>query len=78
MMKIRAIVKPNSKKGPLAVEKSDEQGEFFEVFVREPAIEGRANLAVVKILSERFGVAKSRISLKKGEKSKFKIFEIDK
>lgn len=78
MMKIRAIVKPNSKKGPLVAEKSDERGEFFEVFVREPAIEGRANLAVVKILSERFGVAKSRISLKKGEKSKFKIFEIDK
>ena len=53
-------------------------GEFFEIFVREPAVEGKANAGVVKILSEHFGVAKTRISLEKGSKSKFKIFEIKK
>ena len=57
---------------------SDEMGEFFEIFVREPAVEGKANAGVVKILSEHFGVAKTRISLEKGSKSKFKIFEIKK
>ena len=56
----------------------DEIGEFFEIFVREPAVEGKANAGVVKILSEHFGVAKTRISLEKGSKSKFKIFEIKK
>ena len=77
-MKIRAKIKPNSKKGPLVVKNSDEMGEFFEIFVREPAVEGKANAGVVKILSEHFGVAKTRISLEKGSKSKFKIFEIKK
>ena len=77
-MKIRAKIKPNSKKGPLVVKNRDEMGEFFEIFVREPAVEGKANAAVMKILSEHFGVAKTRISLEKGSKSKFKIFEIKK
>ena len=77
-MKIRAKIKPNSKKGPLVVKNNDEMGEFFEIFVREPAVEGKANAGVVKILSEHFGVAKTRISLEKGSKSKFKIFEIKK
>lgn len=77
-MKIRAKIKPNSKKGPLVLKNSDEIGEFFEIFVREPSVEGKANAGVVKILSEHFGVAKTRISLEKGSKSKFKIFKIDK
>lgn len=77
-MKIRAKIKPNSKKGPLVVKNSDEMGEFFEIFVREQAVEGKANAGAVKILSEHFGVAKTRISLEKGSKSKFKIFEIKK
>ena len=77
-MKIRVSVKPNSKKGPLVVEKSDENGKFLEVFVREPAIEGKANLAVREILHQKYGVAKTKITLKSGAKSKFKIFEIQK
>ena len=77
-MKIRAKIKPNSKKGPLVVKSCDETGEFFEIFVREPAVEGKANAAVVKILSGYFGVAKTRISLEKGSRSKFKVFEIEK
>lgn len=77
-MKIRVSVKPNSKKGPLVVEKSDENGKFLEVFVREPAIEGKANLAIREILHQKFSVAKTKITLKNGAKSKFKIFEIEK
>lgn len=77
-MKIRVRVKPNSKKGPLVSKSSDELGEFFEVFVREPAVEGKANDGVRKVLAEYFAVSKSRVNLQKGQKSKFKIFEIDK
>lgn len=76
-MKIRCKIKPNSKKGNLIQKSQDENGEFFEIFIREPAIEGKANLAVIKLLAEEFGVSKSRISLKTGIKSRFKIFEID-
>ena len=76
-MKIRCKIKPNSKKGNLIQKSQDESGEFFEIFIREPAIEGKANLAVIKLLAEEFGVSKSRVSLKTGIKSGFKIFEID-
>lgn len=76
-MKIRCKIKPNSKKGNLIQKSQDESGEFFEIFIREPAIEGKANLAVIKLLAEEFGVSKSRVSLKTGIKSRFKIFEID-
>ena len=76
-MKIRCKIKPNSKKGNLIKRSQDENGEFFEIFVREPAIEGKANLVVIKLLAEEFGVSKSRVSLKTGVKSRFKIFEID-
>ena len=77
-MKIRCKIKPNSKKGNLIQKSQDESGELFEIFVREPAIEGKANLAVIKLLAEEFGVSKSRVSLKTGIKSRFKIFEIEK
>ena len=76
-MKIRCKIKPNSKKGNLIKRSQDENGEFFEIFVREPAIEGKANLAVIELLSKEFGVSKNRVSLKTGIKSRFKIFEID-
>ena len=77
-MKIRCKIRPNSKKGNLIQKSQDESGEFFEIFVREPAIEGKANLAVIELLSKEFGVSKSRVSLKTGTKSRFKIFEIEK
>ena len=76
-MKIRCKIKPNSKKGNLIQKLQDENGEFFEIFVREPAIGGKANLAVIKLLNKEFGVSKSKVSLKTGVKSRFKIFEID-
>lgn len=76
-MKIRAKIKPNSKKGPLVLKKSDDIGDFFEVFVREPAIEGKANLAVINLLSKEFNLPKTKIKLQKGMKSKFKTFEIN-
>lgn len=76
-MKIRCKIKPNSKKGNLIQKSQDETGEFFEIFVRDPAVEGKANLAVVKLLAREFDVSKSRVSLKTGTKSRFKVFEID-
>ena len=75
-MKIRCKIKPNSKKGNLIRKVTDENGDFYEIFVRDPAVEGRANLAVIKLLSEEFSISETKISLKNGAKSRFKIFEI--
>ena len=76
-MKIRCKIKPNSKKGNLIRKATDENGDFYEIFVRDPAVEGKANLAVIKLLAKEFNVSKSRVSLKTGTKSRFKIFEIE-
>ena len=77
-MKIRCKIKPNSKKENLIRKATDENGDFYEIFVRDPAVEGKANLAVIKLLAKEFNVSKSRVSLKTGTKSRFKIFEIKK
>ncbi len=75
-MKIRVKVKPSSKKGPLIIEKTDETGEFLEIFVREPAVDNKANSAVVKLLSDKFNTNKTSVKLLKGSSSKFKTFKI--
>lgn len=72
--KITVKVKPGSKKGPL-VEQAAEGS--FVVYVREPAIEGKANDAAIKLLAKHFNVPKSRIRLTSGQKSKVKLFQIE-
>lgn len=71
-MKIFARVKPNSKEN--RIEKQD--GNNFALWVKPPAKENLANEAVVKLLSEYFDLAKSRIKIIKGLNSKSKIIEI--
>ena len=41
-----------------------------------PALEGKANKAAVEFIAEFFAVAKTRVTLVSGEKSRHKIFEI--
>ena len=72
VMKISVKVKPNAKLEKL--EKIDETN--FSVWVKEKPREGKANHAVIKILANYFGVAKSDVILLKGQTSKQKIFEV--
>lgn len=74
-MNVTVRVKPGSKKGPLVQPALD--GSLL-VYVREPAVEGRANQALVKILAEYFGVAKSQIRILKGHSSRTKIIKLSK
>lgn len=63
---------PRSKKEELIVK--DEN--HFKVYIKEPPIEGKANKAIVEVLSRNLKVPKSSILLKKGKKGKIKVFEI--
>ncbi|MDT8273405.1 MAG: DUF167 domain-containing protein [Desulfomonilia bacterium] len=47
------------------------------VRLRAPAVDGKANTALVKFFSKRFGLAKSRISIIQGEKSRTKIVSLE-
>ena len=48
----------------------------FKVSVNAPAVEGRANRAILRILAEYFGLKLVCIKLISGLKSKKKIFDI--
>lgn len=45
--------------------------------VTAPALEGRANRALCRMLAERLDVAPSRVVLARGERSREKLIEID-
>jgi uncharacterized protein (TIGR00251 family) len=70
-MKIRVKVKPNSR-----TEEVSHEGNGFIVKVKQPFKEGKANQAVVKLLAEHFGVAKSQVRILSGFRSKDKVVEL--
>ncbi|WP_330232914.1 DUF167 domain-containing protein [Nocardia sp. NBC_00508] len=71
---VRATIKPNSRKGPL-VETLDDGS--LQLYVRAPAVEGKANKAAIELLAEYYGVPKSAVRLIAGTTSRFKRFEVD-
>lgn len=73
-MTVDVIVKPNSKKGPQVQPSLD--GSLL-IYVREPAIDGKANQAVVKLLADYYSVSKSQIKIISGLTSRRKRFLID-
>lgn len=71
-MRITAKVKANSK-----IDGVDKTGEgMFHISVKAPAIDGKANKAVIELLSEYFNVPKNRIVIIKGRKSRVKSIDI--
>ena len=73
-MKISVHIKPNSRHREEVVKNNDDT---LTVYVKAPAIEGRANAAAIKLLAKHFKVSPSKVKLVRGATSKYKIFEID-
>ena len=71
-MRISVRVKPNSKED--RVEKLNDAE--YSMRVKAAPKEGKANEAVIKILSGYFDIPKSRISISRGLKGKVKIIDI--
>ena len=71
-MRISVKIKPNSK--IVSIEKTGERE--FSVRVKSPPKEGRANIELIKILSDHFGVPKKRVAIIRGEGSRIKIIDI--
>ncbi len=66
-------LKPGSRKGPLVEVGSD--GELT-IYVREPAVDGKANNAVIRLLAAHLQLPKSRVELVSGATSRLKRFRI--
>jgi len=73
-MKISVHIKPNSRHREEVVKNDDDT---LTVYIKAPAIEGRANAAAIKLLAKHFEVTPSKVKLVRGATSKYKIFEID-
>ncbi len=71
-MKLSVKVIPNSKQA--AVEKVGEN--TYTARVNAPAKEGKANEAVIELLSDHFDIPKSRITILKGHTGRNKIILI--
>lgn len=72
-MIVSVVVKPSSKQGPyiqLGIDGS------LLVCVQEPALEGKANKAVIDQLAKHYNVKKSAVKLIKGSNIKYKQFSI--
>jgi uncharacterized protein (TIGR00251 family) len=70
-LKIRVNVKPNSK-----TEEVSQEGGNFTIRVKEPAKEGKANQAVIKLLARHFGVCQSQVRILSGLTSRNKLIEV--
>jgi uncharacterized protein (TIGR00251 family) len=68
---IRVI--PKAKQNKVVVEE-----DRLKVYLTAPAIEGRANEALIKILADHLKVRKSEIRIIRGEKSRDKLIQIGK
>jgi uncharacterized protein YggU (UPF0235/DUF167 family) len=66
-------VKPGSRKGPL-VEVGDDGA--LTLYVRERAVDGKANEAVAKLLATHLSVPPSRLELVSGAASRVKRFRV--
>lgn len=72
-MKVFVKVKPKAKENKVEKAVGDN---CFNVWVKEPPIEGRANEAVCKVMAEYFGVPLAKVKIISGKTSRQKIIEI--
>ncbi len=73
MITVTVHVKPGSTKGPLVVELGERE---VTVFLRERAVDGNANVGLVRVLAEYFDVPKSDVSIVRGHASRTKVVSI--
>ncbi|WPM31584.1 DUF167 domain-containing protein [Hydrogenobacter sp. T-2] len=71
-MILRVRAKPKSK---VEWVKEVEEG-IYEVAVKEPPEDGRANERIIELLAKHFGVSKSKVQLLRGSTSRLKVFEV--
>jgi hypothetical protein len=70
-MKIQVKVIANSSQ-----EKIEKTSEGLKIHLKEKAVKGKANKALIEMLAEHFGKKKSEVNIIKGQTSNKKIIEI--
>ena len=71
-------VKPGSRKGPLVVDDSDSiEDSRLTVYLRERAVDGKANAALLGVLANHYGVPRSHVHVIRGHASRLKRVRIE-
>lgn len=71
-MVIQIKVKTNSKEQKIYL-----VDDIYNIYVKSPAKEGKANMEVIDMIAEYFNVKKGEVNIKRGLKGKKKIIEIN-
>jgi len=71
-MKVEVKVIPGAQKNYI---KGD--GELLRIYLTSPAVDGRANKALIEFLANHFNVRKSQIEIVQGLRSRNKIIRIN-
>ncbi len=71
-MKINIKIIPNAKKNKIM-----QEADAMKVYVTAPAVDGKANKALIELMADHFDIAKSSVKIIKGEKSRNKVLEIN-
>ncbi len=69
IIQVKAI--PNAKKNVIK-----QDGAVLKIFLNAPAVDGKANKALVELLADHFDVKKNQIAIIKGLKSRHKTINI--
>ena len=72
-MTIEVRVQPRAKKNAI----SAQTGGAWKLHVTAPALEGKANEACIEFIARGLGIARSRVRLVRGEKSRNKVFDLE-
>ena len=71
-MELKIYLQPGAKKSEIC----GRHGDFIKIKVQSPPVDGKANEALVDFLSKKLAISKSLISIKSGQKSRFKTVVI--
>jgi len=71
-MQLDIKVIPGAKRNAIKAE-----GVPVKVYLTAPAVEGKANKALVDFLSDHYKITKSNISIRKGLKTRYKTINIE-
>ncbi len=70
-MEIEVKVIPNAKRNIISPE-----GQRYKIHLNAPAVDGKANEALIRFLAEHYQVRKNQIEITKGLKSRHKVIII--
>lgn len=71
-MKIDVKVIPGAKRNAMKIESVP-----VKVYLTAPAVDGKANKALIEFLSDYYKITKSNISIRKGLKTRYKTINIE-